>query len=197
MNHVKLGALILVGGGVLAAATLAFAASEGGGLGTPTAQTTAVRTPDPAWIASLYNVETSDYQKAILADGTVTEEEIDTAVRATVACLRAQGVDAIPTEKKRLRPTLVHGSGRRLGRRHSQKVAPCKETYMSELGLPHNLELQARYAAFSKEEFHRRFVACLVARGFTLDSPDDSYYGVEFQAHLGPAKQAQNATRKS
>lgn len=59
---------------------------------------------------------------------------------------------------------------------------------MSELGLPHNLELQARYAAFSKEEFHRRFVACLVARGFTLDSPDDSYYGVEFQSTPGAGK---------
>lgn len=177
-----IAALALGGVALAGAATLTLASGDRPGLFSGGENPRlAVRPTNPEHIASLDTVETSEYQAAILADGTVTEDEMRAAVQQTVACLQAKGLNAefLPSGRPSDPPSYRVVSSEQLD--FDEAIKPCEDEYMSELGGPYARELERRYAAFSKEESVRRVEECIESKGFFLEDKTQ-YYSVEFQS---------------
>jgi len=112
----------------------------------------------------------SDYQKAILADGEITDVEMEAAVRDTVVCLRTQGWNAqFLAKTAHWAPLSFMIVSSQEGATIAASTVSCKDLYLSELGTPYALSRGPKDGVFGPEEHTRRIEACIAENGFPLD----------------------------
>ena len=130
----------------------------------------------------------SAYQQAILADGEVTDEEMEAAVRKTVSCLQEQGFNAefLPKEVGWAPPTFrIITSDEPVA--VATATVPCKTEYMSELGITYAVNREPQDAAFGPDEHIARVEACIADAGFPLEGRYENSWHYARQEELAAA----------